>query len=55
MKFKLSDITIQEEEVDGVKLIPAEDLIALFENKDPSLVPNYEDYKRIARILKASN
>ena len=52
MRFKLSDITIQEEEVAQVKLIPVDDLISLFENKDSSLVPNYEDYKRITRILK---
>ena len=52
MRFKLSDITIQEEELSEVKLLRANDLIALFENKDASLVPNYEDYNRIVRILK---
>ncbi len=52
MKFKFSDITIQEEELSDVKLIPIDEVFSLFDNNDPSLVPNYEDYKKITRILK---
>ena len=51
-KFSLNDITIQEEELSDVKLLSIDDTLELLENNDPSIVPNSEDYKRIARILK---
>ena len=53
--FNLNDITIQEEEVSEVKLLSANEVISLIENNDKSLVPNYEDYKRIITYLKDMN
>ena len=53
--FNLNDITIQEEELSEIKLVDSNKVISLIENNDKSLVPNYEDYKRIITYLKDMN
>lgn len=53
--FNLNDITIQEEELSEIKLVDSNNVISLIENNDKSLVPNYEDYKRIITYLKDMN
>lgn len=50
--FNLNDITIQEEELSEIKLVDSNKVISLIENNDKSLVPNYEDYKRIINYIK---
>ena len=50
--FNLNDITIQEEELSDIKLVNYDEVISLIKNNDKSLVPNFEDYKRIIKYLK---
>ena len=50
--FNLTDITIQEEELSEIKLVDSNKVISLIESNDKSLVPNYEDYKRIINYIK---
>ena len=53
--FNLNDITIQKEELSEIKLVDSNKVISLIENNDKSLVPNYEDYKKIITYLKDMN
>ena len=50
--FNLNDITIQEEELSDIKLVNYDEVRSLIKNNDKSLVPNFEDYKRIIKYLK---
>ena len=50
--INLKDITIQEEELSDIKLVNSDEVISLLKNNDESLVPNFEDYKRITEYLK---
>ena len=50
--FSIDDVVYQEEELAGIKLVDSSEVISLIKNNDSSLVPNYEDYKRIIDIIK---
>ena len=50
--ISLDDITIQEEELEGVKFLPIDEVKELTLNNNGEYVPNVDDYKRIFEYLK---
>lgn len=55
MNLSINDIKLQDDEVSEVKFISFKVLKNMIINKDKTLVPNYEDYKKILELLDNNN
>ena len=51
-KKNFEKIIKQDEEVDEIKLIKITEFIDMIEKKEPSLIPHYDEYKKIVPVLK---
>ena len=50
--FNLDDLVIQKEELSEIKLLSFNEILSLINNNNESLVPNFEDYKRLVKIIR---